>query len=83
VKLTKAQRTMLDALAQKSTPVKIGMHTDWRADTAERLAAAGLVSLERRSHHELRPGCRIAAWVSDGTWMSITDAGRAALGATT
>lgn len=79
MKLTTGQREVLRALAAKGYPVKIGMHSGWNTRTMETLERAGLVALERRAHEERGTRTSVATWVSDGTWASITDAGRAAV----
>lgn len=79
MKLSVRQREVLTDLAAKSGPVKIGMHSGWNTRTMEALQRLGLVTLEMRHHHERRPGSRIEAFVSDGTWATITAAGRAAV----
>lgn len=80
MKLSARQREVLTDLATKTHPVKIGMHTGWNTRTMETLQRLGLVTLEMRHHHETRPGCRVESFVSDGTFATITAAGRAAVG---
>lgn len=79
MKLTKRQREVLADLAEKSGPVKIGMHSGWNTATMEALQRAGAVTLEMRHHHERRGKSSVETFVSDGTWATITAAGREAV----
>ena len=78
-KLTARQREALIELATKSYPVKVGMHSGWSTRTLEALARGGFVTLESRSHSERRGRSEVETFVFDGTWCSITAAGRAAV----
>lgn len=79
MKLTKRQREVLTDLAGKTGPVKIGMHSGWNAATMEALNRAGAVTLEFRHHYERRGKTSVETFVSDGTWATITAAGRSAV----